>query len=74
MHSVYPSVDGKSVYACDLGTDEVLHFELSSLEHNLKLHNPRSALTVAGGGARHLAQTLSGKFAYVNNEMLSSVT
>ena len=55
MHSVYPSVDGKSVYACDLGTDEVLHFDLNSLEHSLTLHNPRSALTQPGGGARHIA-------------------
>lgn len=74
MHSVYSSVDGKSVYACDLGTDEVLHFDLDSQANHLKLHDPRSALSAAGGGARHLAQTLSGQFAYVNNEMLSSVT
>ena len=74
MHSVYPSVDGNSVFACDLGTDEVLHFDLNSQEHNLSLHNPRSAYTQPGGGARHLAQTKSGKFVYVCNEMLSSVT
>ena len=74
MHSVYPSLDGKSVYACDLGTDEVLQFDLSSQEHSVELHDPRSAKTVPGGGARHLAQTLSGKVAYVCNEMLSSVT
>jgi len=74
MHSVYPSIDGKSLYACDLGTDEVLHFDLNSSDNLAKLHDPKSAHTVPGGGPRHIAQTESGKFAYVCNEMGGSVT
>lgn len=74
MHAVYPSVDGKFVYACDLGTDEILRFHFQSATHQLQLAEPRSAKTVPGGGPRHLALSKDGKLAYLCNEMLSSVS
>lgn len=74
MHAAYPSVNGKHVYACDLGTDEILRFDLDSNAHRVSLASPRSTKTVPGGGPRHLALSKNGKHAYVCDEMLSSVT
>ena len=74
MHSAYPSMDGKFVYACDLGTDEILRFHFQPDTHQLQLADPRSAKTVPGGGPRHLALSKDGKLAYLCNEMLSSVS
>ena len=64
---------GKTLYACDLGTDEVLKFDL----------NPSGTLTVdrsgggkvpPGAGPRHFAVSQSGGHLYVNNEMAMSVS
>ncbi len=74
MHAAYVSADGKYVYACDLGTDEILRFHFQASTHQLQLADPRSAKTVPGGGPRHLALSKDGKFAYLCNEMLSSVS
>jgi len=73
-HSINLSADNRFAFAADLGTDRVyvypfdpargLHAEALNL-------SPRLA---PGSGPRHFAFHPSGKFAYVINEMLSTIT
>jgi 6-phosphogluconolactonase len=74
LHAIYSDADSRFVYACDLGTDEVLVFHLDAATGKLTLSEPRSAKSPAGGGPRHLALHPGGRFAFVNNEMGNSVT
>lgn len=74
LHWIAADPKGKFVYACDLGTDEVLAFHLDPAKALLTAAQPPSVKVPAGGGARHLAFHPSGKFAFVCNEMQSSVT
>ena len=74
MHSIYADAHSKFVYACDLGTDEILTFALDGKTGALKLSEPRATKAPAGGGPRHLAFHPNGKFAFVNNEMPATVT
>jgi 6-phosphogluconolactonase len=73
-HAIYADAKSRFVYACDLGTDEVLTFRFDPSKGELTLAEPRSTKTPAGGGPRHLALHPKRKFAYVNNEMGNSVT
>jgi 6-phosphogluconolactonase len=71
-HGIYPSPDNRFVYACDLGTDKIriLAFDASTGE----LKESGFGMTPGGSGPRHLAFTPDGKFVYVANEMLLTVT
>jgi 6-phosphogluconolactonase len=71
-HSIYPSNDGKLVYACDLGTDKIYIYRFDSKTGELTAHDPASASVPPGSGPRHLA-FLPG-FAYVINEMGNTVS
>jgi 6-phosphogluconolactonase len=71
-HSIYPGSDGKLVYACDLGTDQIYIYTLDAATGQLAPHDPASARVSPGSGPRHLA-FLPG-FAYVINEMGNTVT
>jgi len=71
-HSIYPSSDGKLVYACDLGTDKVYIYRFNPGTGELTPHDPAFATVPPGSGPRHLA-FLPG-FAYVINEMGNTVT
>jgi 6-phosphogluconolactonase len=71
-HGIYPGPDNRFVYACDLGTDKIhiLAFDAATGE----LKESGFGMTPGGSGPRHLAFTPDGKFAYVANEMLLTVT
>lgn len=71
-HSIYPDAAGKFVYACDLGTDQVLVYALDS-KGALTPHQPPFVKMAPGSGPRHLALHPGG-FAYVINELLNTVT
>jgi len=74
LHAIYADASNSFVYACDLGTDEVLMFRLDSPTGSLSPLKPRSAKVPPGGGPRHLALHPNGRFAFVNDEMTSAVT
>ncbi len=69
-HSIYTQ-DG-FVYACDLGTDQVLVYRLDAAKGTLAPSDPPFAKVPPGSGPRHLA--FHGGYAYVINEMLNTVT
>ena len=58
--------------ACDLGTDKVMIYKLA--DGILTPNNPPFATVPPGSGARHLAFSRDGKFAYVINEMACTIT
>lgn len=71
-HSMNTDRKGKRVYACDLGLDMVLIYKFEG--GKLVSSEPSSASTPPGGGPRHLSFSPNNKFAYVCNELTSSVT
>ena len=74
LHAIYSDADGRFVYACDLGTDEVLIFKHDAEKGKLTPASPAASKVPPGGGPRHLALHPGGKFAFVNNEMGNSVS
>jgi 6-phosphogluconolactonase len=73
-HSINLDAAGRFVFAADLGLDKILVYRFDAANGKLTLHDPPSASTAAGAGPRHLAFHPSGRFAYVINELDSTVT
>lgn len=69
-HQVLPDPTGEFVLAVDLGTDSVYSYRLSDQG---KLTPAGTARVHAGAGPRHLAFHPSGKFAYIANELDSTI-
>ena len=74
LHAIYPEAQGRFVYACDLGTDEVLVYRFDPERGTLIPSEAGPGKTPPGGGPRHLALHPNGRRVYVNNEMLNSVS
>jgi 6-phosphogluconolactonase len=66
-HCVCPTPDGKFVAVCDLGLDKVLLYD-----RNMKIHS--EARVPEGHGPRHIAFSENGKYAFVANELKSTVS
>ena len=66
-HEVVRSPDGKSIFVMDLGLDKVFHYDLD-------LNKLSEVDGKAGAGPRHMAFHPSGKYAYLMNELNSTVT
>jgi 6-phosphogluconolactonase len=73
-HSINVSPDNRYAFAADLGLDKVLIYRLDPAKGTLTPSDPAFGKTPAGGGPRHFAFHPGGRFAYVCNEMKSSVT
>ncbi len=73
-HSINVSPDNRFAFAADLGLDKVLIYKLDPAKGTIVPNTPPHAATPPGGGPRHFAFHPSGRFAYVCNEMKSSVT
>jgi len=77
-HSIDMSPDNRFAIVDDLGLDETLVYKFDSTKGSLTLNDPQLYTTLAkadpGAGPRHFAFHPSGKFAYVVNEMHSTVS
>ncbi len=73
-HSIDLSADNHFALADDLGLDQVLAYRFDAARGSLTPNEPAFAKADAGAGPRHLAFHPNGKFAYVINEMHSTVT
>jgi 6-phosphogluconolactonase len=73
-HSINVSPDNRFAFAADLGLDKVLIYKLDPAKGTIVPNSPTHAATPPGGGPRHFAFHPSGRYAYVCNEMKSSVT
>jgi len=73
-HQILPDPAGKYIYGPDLGTDKVWSWTLDAGGHLIPNPNLDADLVASGSGPRHMSFHPSGNFAYVIDEMVSSVT
>ena len=73
-HSINVSPDNRFAFAADLGLDKILIYKLDPTTAALTANDPPFATVSPGSGPRHFAFHPSGKFAYVINEMLCTMT
>ena len=73
-HSINPGPTGNLVFAADLGTDKIFIYQLNPETGVLTPHQVPSASVAPGSGPRHFTFSPDGRFAYVINEMLCTVT
>jgi 6-phosphogluconolactonase len=71
-HSILPDAAGRHLFAPDLGIDKVMIYRIDT--KNGKFIPNGFAPTKAGAGPRHFDFHPTGKFAYVINELDSTVT
>src|SRR5262245_3095305 len=73
-HCVTIDRANRFVFVCDLGLDEVLVYRLDAERGKLTPHEPPFAALKPGAGPRHMVFRPDGRFAYVINELNSTVT
>jgi 6-phosphogluconolactonase len=73
-HSIDLSADNRFAFVDDLGLDELLVYQFDAAKGSLAPSNPPYARLAPGAGPRHVAFSPSGKFAYVVDELDSTVT
>lgn len=73
-HAVALSPDQRFVLSADLGLDQVLIYQLDAAQAGLRVGDPASVKLPPGSGPRHLAFRPDGKFLYVINELLCTMS
>ena len=73
-HWIETSPDNRFAIAADLGMDELLVYHFDASTGKLTPNDPPFAKAEAGAGPRHVAFAPNGKFAYVINELQSTVS
>jgi 6-phosphogluconolactonase len=73
-HSVNLDAANRHAFVADLGLDRVLVYRFDGSKGTLTPNEPASAATAPGAGPRHFAFHPSGRYAYVINELDSTVT
>lgn len=70
-HSIYMHPSEPYVYVPDLGQDAIVHYNFDPVTGKVEMASRLKS--AGGGGPRHMAFHSSGSFAYVNNEITSTV-
>ena len=73
-HSINLDAANRFAFAADLGLDKILIYRFDPAAGTLAANDPAWATVAPGSGPRHFAFHPSGKFAYVINEMKSTLT
>jgi 6-phosphogluconolactonase len=73
-HCVISGPKSQWALACDLGLDKVLVFRLNPSDSSLVPNQPPSVALKPGAGPRHIALHPNNHFAYVINELDSTLT
>jgi 6-phosphogluconolactonase len=73
-HCVALDAANQFAFVCDLGLDKVMIYRFDAQAGKITPNNPAFATVKPGSGPRHMTFGRDGKFAYVNNEMSSTVT
>ncbi len=73
VHSATFSSDGRFLYVANLGTDKVYCYELNTQTGKLRPLSIPSVSVQPGAGPRHFALHPNGRFAYLVEELISSV-
>lgn len=71
LHSTVPSIDGKFIYASDLGLDRIMIYKPDPATGLLVAAEPFES--TPGSGPRHFAFHPGGRFAYSAEELTSTV-
>jgi len=72
-HCAVISPNGKHMYVCDLGTDQIVGYALEAESAALSPLDQAYVRTIGGGGPRHFTYHPQGGFVYANNELDNSV-
>ncbi len=72
-HCAITSPDNKILFVCDLGIDKVVAYDFTSWRSGLKRLPESDIHTAPGAGPRHLIFAADGRFAYLVNELASTV-
>jgi len=73
-HSTNISPDDRFAFVADLGIDKIMIYRLDAEAGTIVPNDPPFADSKPGAGPRHFAFAPSGKFAYVINELDSTMT
>jgi 6-phosphogluconolactonase len=73
-HSINLDKDNRFAFAADLGLDKILVYRFDAQSGKLSPNDPPHATLAPGSGPRHFAFHPTGKYAFANNEITSSVT
>jgi 6-phosphogluconolactonase len=73
-HWIESTPDNRFAIAVDLGLDKLLVYRFDEKKGTLAANNPPYAKLDPGAGPRHLAFSPNGRFAYVVNELQSTIT
>lgn len=73
-HSINVSPDNRFAIVADLGLDKLLVYRFDAASGSLAPNDPPFAAVKPGSGPRHFTFHPNGKFAYVINELASTVT
>ncbi|MBE0535013.1 MAG: lactonase family protein [Phycisphaerae bacterium] len=73
-HSVNLSPDDRFVFVADLGIDKLMIYRLDRDKGTLTANDPAYARLKPGAGPRHFSFHPSGRFAWVINELDSTIT
>jgi len=72
-HSVNLDADNRFAFVADLGLDKILVYRFDPAKGTIVPNDPPAAKVTPGAGPRHFAFHPGGKFAYVINELNSTV-
>jgi 6-phosphogluconolactonase len=72
-HCVTMSPDNQFAFVCDLGTDKVMGYKFDADHGKLIPNDPPFFQGKAGAGPRHMVFHPNGKFAYLINELDSTI-
>jgi 6-phosphogluconolactonase len=73
-HSFNLAPDNRFAFAADLGLDKIFIYKLDSEKGTLTPNDPPFGVVKPGSGPRHFAFHPNGRFAYVINEIVCTVT
>ena len=73
-HSINLDRANRFAFAADLGADKIFVYRFDAAKAALTPHDPPATALAPGAGPRHFAFHPTGRFAYVINELNSTVT
>src|SRR5207244_3797940 len=73
-HSINLDAANRFAFVADLGLDKVFIYRFDPTKGTISPNEPNAAAVEPGSGPRHFAFHPGGRFAYVINELKSTVT